>query len=71
MISNATSAEPSSGACLTTMPKHISPTAAKSYLGCSLRFYFERVACIEKKASPALRLGKPVHAALHSIHLAR
>ena len=24
-------------------PDHISPTAAKSYLNCSLRFYFERV----------------------------
>jgi hypothetical protein len=31
-----------------TLPQHISPTAAKSYLGCSLRFWFERVACIRK-----------------------
>ena len=31
-----------------TLPQHISPTAAKAYLGCSLKFYFERVACIRK-----------------------
>jgi hypothetical protein len=32
-----------------TLPHHISPSAAKSYLGCSLKFYFERVACIRKR----------------------
>jgi len=50
---------------------HISPTAAKSYLSCSLRFYFERVVCLPRPASPALHLGKAVHAALQSFHLAR
>ena len=54
-----------------TLPKHISPTAAKAYLGCSLKFYFERVVCIRKKTSPALHLGKAVHAALQAFHLAR
>jgi putative RecB family exonuclease len=54
-----------------TLPNHISPTAAKSYLGCSLRFYFERVACIQKKTPAALHLGKAVHAALQAFHLAR
>jgi putative RecB family exonuclease len=54
-----------------TLPEHISPSAAKSYLGCSLKFYFERVACIRKPTSPALHLGKAVHAALQSFHLAR
>ena len=54
-----------------TFPDHISPTAAKSYLGCSLRFYFERVACIRKKTTVALHLGKAVHAALQAFHLAR
>jgi putative RecB family exonuclease len=53
------------------LPDHISPTAAKNYLGCSLRFYFERVACIRKKTPPALHLGKAVHAALQTFHLAR
>lgn len=54
-----------------TLPKHISPTAAKSYLGCSLRFWFERVAGLKKPTSPALHLGKAVHAALQAFHLAR
>ncbi len=54
-----------------TLPRHISPTAAKAYLGCSLKFYFERVACIRKPTPVALHLGKAVHAALQSFHLAR
>jgi putative RecB family exonuclease len=53
-----------------TLPQHISPTAAKSYLSCSLRFWFERVACIRKATTPALHLGKAVHAALQAFHLA-
>ncbi|HEY9815239.1 MAG TPA: PD-(D/E)XK nuclease family protein [Candidatus Obscuribacterales bacterium] len=53
------------------LPTHISPTAAKSYLNCSLRFYFERVACLPRPTSPALHLGKAIHAALQSFHLAR
>ena len=52
------------------LPDHISPTAAKSYLGCSLRFYFERVACIPRPTGPALHLGKAIHAALQRFHLA-
>ncbi len=52
-------------------PRHISPSAAKSYLSCSLRFWFERVACIRKPTTPALHLGKTVHAALQAFHLAR
>lgn len=53
------------------LPDHISPTAAKNYLGCSLRFWFERVARIAKPTTPALHLGKAVHAALQAFHLAR
>jgi putative RecB family exonuclease len=53
------------------LPDHISPTAAKAYLSCSLKFYFERVACIKKKTPAALHLGKAVHAALQAFHLAR
>ena len=56
---------------VTALPEHISPTAAKSYLGCSLRFFFERVACIRKPTSAALHLGKAVHAALQAFHIAR
>ncbi len=54
-----------------TLPEYISPTAAKSYLGCSLMFYFERVACLKKNTTVALHLGKSIHAALQVFHLAR
>lgn len=54
-----------------TLPDHISPTAAKSYLACPLKFWFERVACLRKVVSASLHLGKAVHAALQSFHLAR
>ncbi|WP_367872501.1 PD-(D/E)XK nuclease family protein [Luteolibacter sp. Populi] len=53
------------------LPDYSSPSAAKSYLACSLRFYFERVLQIKKATTPALHLGKSVHAALrHSTWLA-
>lgn len=54
-----------------TLPQHISPTAAKSYLTCSLQFFYERVACIRKPTSASLHLGKSIHAALQAFHLAR
>jgi putative RecB family exonuclease len=54
-----------------TLPAHISPTAARNYLSCSLRFWFEKVACIRKPVTPALHLGKAVHAALQAFHIAR
>lgn len=53
-----------------TLPDHISPTSAKDYLGCSLRFFFGRVQAIPRDTSPALHLGKAVHAALQHYHLA-
>lgn len=52
-------------------PEHISPSAAKSFLGCSLQFYFERVLMLPKPTSPSLHVGKAVHAALQAFHLAR
>ena len=52
------------------LPAHISPTSAKDYLGCSLRFFFGRVLAIPQATSPALHLGKCVHAALQHYHLA-
>ncbi|MBN8459817.1 MAG: PD-(D/E)XK nuclease family protein [Verrucomicrobia bacterium] len=54
-----------------TFPGHISPTSAKNYLGCPLRFWFEKIACVRKPVPPALHLGKAVHAALQAFHLAR
>jgi putative RecB family exonuclease len=75
VITTVTATDPPFATGLTpwaqTLPKHISPTAAKAYLGCSLKFYFERVACIRKKTPAALHLGKAVHAALQAFHLAR
>jgi len=53
------------------LPDHISPSAAKSYLGCSLRFWFERISSIRKATSSALHNGKAIHAALQAFHLAR
>ena len=70
MIAAAKPMKPTPGQAL-GLPDHISPTAAKSYLGCSLRFFFERVACLPRPTSPALHLGKAVHRALQSFHLAR
>jgi putative RecB family exonuclease len=58
-------------ATTSTLPEYISPSAAKSYLACSLRFYFERVLQIRKRTTPALHLGKAVHASLQAFHLAR
>ena len=66
-----TPTEPQKQNDCSTMPAHISPTAAKSYLGCSLRFYFERILCLPSKTSVSLHLGKAVHAALQAFHLAR
>jgi len=75
MIATATPTEPPFTTGLTpyaqTLPRHISPSAAKAYLGCSLKFYYERVACIKKRTPAALHLGKAVHAALQAFHLAR
>ena len=71
MIANATPTQPPSGVKQLGLPEHISPSAAKGYLGCSLRFYFERVACIPRPTAPALHLGKAVHRALQAFHLAR
>ncbi|HPA20365.1 MAG TPA: PD-(D/E)XK nuclease family protein [Verrucomicrobiae bacterium] len=52
------------------LPAHISATAARGYLACGLRFYFERVACIARPVAPALHLGKAVHAGLRHLHAA-
>jgi len=56
--------------CNGGLPAHISATAARGYLACGLRFYFERVACIAKPVASALYLGKAVHAGLRYLHAA-
>ena len=70
MIANATPVQPPPGQQL-GLPVHISPSAAKNYLGCSLRFYFERILELPSRTSVALHLGKAIHAALQAFHLAR
>lgn len=51
-------------------PAHISPTSAKTYLGCSLKFWFEKIAKIARPCPVALHCGKAVHAALQAFHVA-
>jgi len=52
-------------------PDHISPTSAKSYLGCSLKYFFEKVQRLKRPTSVALHCGKAIHAGLQAFHLAR
>lgn len=51
--------------------EYVSPSRLKSYLTCSLRFYFEKVLALPRPVSPALHLGKAVHAALQAFNKAR
>jgi len=43
---------------------HLSPSSIKDYLGCPLRFFFARVEGLPQPTSPALHLGKVVHAGI-------
>ena len=52
-------------------PNYLSPSSVKSYLSCSLRFFFERVAQIRKPTTVAPHVGKAIHATLQSFNLAR
>lgn len=50
---------------------YISASRLKSFLTCRLCFYFEKVLGLKSPASPALQVGKAVHAALQHYNLAR
>ena len=50
---------------------YISHSRLKSWLTCRLRFFFEKVLGLKSPASPALQIGKAVHAGLQHYHLAR
>ena len=52
-------------------PDYLSPSSVKSYLSCSLRFFFERVVRIRKPTTVALHVGKAIHTTLQSFNLAR
>ena len=50
---------------------YLSASRLKSFLTCRLRFYFEKVLGLKAPASPALQVGKAVHAGLQHFNLAR
>jgi putative RecB family exonuclease len=49
---------------------HVSPSSIKSYLTCSLKFYFEKVLQLPSDTSANLLLGKSVHDGLKAYHVA-
>jgi len=50
---------------------YLSASRLKSFLTCRLRFYYEKVLGLKVPASPALQVGKAVHAGLQHYSLAR
>ena len=49
---------------------HISPSRLKQFLSCRLKFFFEKVLGLKAPVSPALHVGKAVHAGLEAFHKA-
>jgi putative RecB family exonuclease len=49
---------------------HVSPSSIKSYLTCSLKYYFEKVLQLPSDTSANLLLGKSVHDGLKEYHVA-
>jgi putative RecB family exonuclease len=49
---------------------HVSPSSMKTFFGCSLRFYYEKVQRLPKPVSSALHVGKAVHEGLRAYNLA-
>ncbi len=50
---------------------YLSASRLKSFLTCRLKFYYEKVLGLRSPASPALQIGKAVHAGLQHFNLAR
>lgn len=50
---------------------YLSASRLKSFLTCRLRFFYEKVLGLKAPASPALQVGKAVHAGLQHFNLAR
>ena len=63
---NNVSFRESSDGCL----EHISVSSMKNYLGCSLRYYFEKVLKLKTPVNLNLHLGKAVHAGLQYLNRA-
>lgn len=51
--------------------EYVSVSRLKSFLGCRLKFYFEKVLTLPKPVSPSLHFGKAVHAGLQHYNKAR
>lgn len=51
--------------------EYISVSRLKSFLGCRLRFFFEKVLGLPRPLSPSLHFGRAVHAGLQHYNLAR
>jgi putative RecB family exonuclease len=51
--------------------QHISASSLKLYLGCSLKYFFKKIAKLEEPTSAAFQLGKAVHAGLQAFHVCR
>lgn len=51
--------------------EYVSVSRLKSFLGCRLKFYFEKVRALPKPTSPSLHYGKAVHAGLQHYNKAR
>ncbi len=50
---------------------YLSASRLKAFLTCRLKFYFEKALGLKAPASPALQVGKAVHAGLQHFNLAR
>ena len=50
---------------------YLSASRLKSFLTCRLKFFYEKVLGLKVPASPALQVGKAVHAGLQHYNLAR
>ncbi len=51
--------------------EYLSVSRLKSFLGCRLKFYFEKVMALPKPTSPSLHFGKAIHAGLQHYNKAR
>ena len=66
----ATAPRPPATGKVPPLPDHLSPSAIKEYLTCPLKYYFGRIAHIEKFVPANLHVGKAVHEAIRFFNLA-
>jgi putative RecB family exonuclease len=51
--------------------EYVSVSRLKSFLGCRLKFYFEKVLAKKRPTSPNLHYGKAIHACIQHYNKAR